>query len=275
MDAPNRLLADPSRGAFPGENVALFPGEVNRAGEPPNDPAEEAPDDNSDDDLADGPPPPPVPGNAPNGVTTLDRKLAATAYKKTLEGKELTSREQSVLKRFEKEKEERLRWQYYRSIPQKHWRQMSGRQTKVLQEQALAYGIPFSGATIDLTAVARGLHDFLADNAQKLARDDDDLMQGSASPALERYREERAALARLDRLERERKLMRRDEVRESLGRIAAMLRSAGDTLQRQYGQGAADVLLEALDDAAREIERSFGTAEAASDQPDQPDASAD
>ena len=194
-------------------------------------------------------------GSALDGV---DRKLAGEAYKKVLEGKELTTRERTVLKRFEKGREERLRWQHYGSIPQKHWRTMSGRQTKVLNEQAARYGIPFGGAVIDLPAVVRALHDFLAENAVKLARDDDELMQGASSPALERYREERAALARLDRLEREDHLVPRDQVREALGRIAAIVRSAGDTLQRQFGLPALEILLEALDDAERELTRSFG-----------------
>jgi hypothetical protein len=120
-------------------------------------------------------------------------------------------------------KEERTRWQYYAAIPQKHWRQMSGRQTKVLNKQAERYGIPFGGASISLPAVVRALHDFLADNAQKLAREDDELMSGAATPALERYREERPALARLDRLEREGKPVDRDAVRVALGQIAALL----------------------------------------------------
>jgi hypothetical protein len=106
--------------------------------------------------------------------------------------------------------------------------------------------------------VVRGLHDFLADNASKLARDEDPLMQGGGSPALEKYREERAALARLDRLEREGTLVPRERIRQSLGRIAAILRGAGDTLQRQYGVEALEILFEALDDAEREVERSFG-----------------
>ena len=71
------------------------------------------------------------PGSAMSGI---DRKLAAEAYKKVIDGRELTSREQTALKRFEKEKEERLRWQYYAAIPQKHWRAMSGRQTKVINQ---------------------------------------------------------------------------------------------------------------------------------------------
>jgi hypothetical protein len=176
---------------------------------------------------------------------------------------ELTAQERAALKRHEKEKEERLRWQFYGSIPQKHWKQMSGRQAKVLIEQAERYGLPFGGPTVSLPALARALHDFLADNATKLAQDDDPLLQGGGSPALERYREERAALARLDRLEREGSLIPRDTARAALARIAAILRGAGDALGRQFGSAATDLLYEALDDAGREIERSFGDGESA------------
>ena len=76
----------------------------------------------------------------------MDRKQAADVYRKVLAGQELTVREQTALKRFEKEKEERLRWQYYASIPQKHWRDMSGRQAKVINEQAGGARHPHTGA---------------------------------------------------------------------------------------------------------------------------------
>ena len=116
---------------------------------------------------------------------------------------------------------------------------MSGRQTKQINEQAQRYGIPFGGKTVNLPEVVRALHDFFADNAVKLARDEDPLMQGSGSPALERYREERAAMARLDRLEREGNLLPRDEVRESLGRVSSILaapakRYSVSSVQRQW-----------------------------------------
>jgi hypothetical protein len=210
----------------------------------------------------------PVPQPADVG-SRVDGDLVARAYRKVMDRQELTQAEREALKRHEKQKEERLRWQYYRSIPQKHWRAMSGRQTKVINEQATRYGIPFGGATIDLPAVVKGVHDFLAENAQKLARDDDVLLQGGNSPALERYREERAAMARLDRLKRERELLPRNEVKEALGRIAAVLRSAGDAQQRQFGAAAAEVLYDALDDAQRELDRTFGEAQA--DPDDAPD----
>jgi len=192
----------------------------------------------------------------PSSTTSpVDSDLVARAYRKVMDRQELTGPERQALKRHEKDKQERLRWQYYRSIPQKHWRMMSGRQTKVLNEQATRYGLPFGGPTIDLTAVVRSLHDFLARNALKLARDDEELLPGSQ--ALERYRQERAELARIERLQRQRRLLPRDQVRQALARIAGILRGAADTLQQQFGPTAVEVLHEALDEAQREMDRSF------------------
>jgi hypothetical protein len=204
--------------------------------------------------------PPKAPAAPLDASSRVDRDLVASAIRKVAGGQsvQLTRQERSALKRHEKAKEEQHRWQYYASIPQKHWRQMSGRQTKVLHEQASRYGIPFGGPVVNLPAVAKAIHDFLADNAIKLAKEDDPLLQGGASPALERYREERALLARLDRLERENQLLPRSQVREALGRIAVILRGAGDALGRQFGPAATELLHEALDDAAGEIDRSFG-----------------
>ena len=220
----------------------------------------EAPDtETAEDEIS---PPDEVPEDAASPpsspMSAMDRKLAAEAYKKVIDGRELTSREQTALKRFEKEKEERLRWQYYAAIPQKHWRAMSGRQTKVINEQALRYDIRFGGATVNLPAVVRALHNFLADNSHKLNKDDDELLQGNGSPALERYREERAILARLDRQEREGQLLPREVTRIALGRVATILREAGDTLNRQFGATAGEILSEAIEDVMREIDSTFG-----------------
>jgi hypothetical protein len=129
------------------------------------------------------------PSNSP-AESAAESTIVADAYRKVMAKEKLSRQERAALKRHEKEKEERLRWQFYAAIPQKHWRRMSGRQTKVINEQAARYGIPFGGASVDLSAVVRALHDFLADNAQKLAREEDELMAGPLSPALERFREE-------------------------------------------------------------------------------------
>lgn len=142
--------------------------------------------------------------------------------------------------------EERRRWEYYRSIPQKHWREMSGRQAKILNEQAERYAIPFTGPTIDLPAVVLALHNFLAENAARLA-----------APEKERYdpdaelRTEKVQMARLNRLEREGQLIDRDVVRELLARVAIIYRSTAETLQRQFGNDAVETVNEGLADAER------------------------
>lgn len=202
----------------------------------------------------------PDPNHAPHttGVATrLDHAQVARLYRKVMDGQQLTKAERRELKKHERDKEETLRWQYYGAIPQKHWIKMSRRQAKVLNEQADRYGIPFGGAVVDLPKVVKGLHDFLADNAHKLAREDDVLLAGGNSPALERYREKRADLAGLELSERRRKLIPRAEVNESLGRVAAILREAGDALQWQFGPEARSILNEALDDAQREVDATF------------------
>ena len=133
----------------------------------------------------------------------VDRELVTAALRKREAGQQPSLREMSALRRYERQRDEQLRWDHYRTIPQKHWREMSGRQRTQIVEQAVRYGIPFGGKTIDLPAVVAALHTFLAANAGKLlAADADPLMQGSgSSPALERYREARAGKAELELLE--------------------------------------------------------------------------
>src|SRR5687767_10418373 len=112
--------------------------------------------------------PAPAPASAPAPAPAASSAQAAPASAATRLEQEVVARASH-----EREKEERLRWQYYASIPQKHWRAMSGRQTKVINEQAERYGLPFGGPSVNLPAFVRAFHDFLADNAIKLAKDDD------------------------------------------------------------------------------------------------------
>ena len=160
-------------------------------------------------------------------------------------------------KRRAKEREEDLRWQYYRSIPQKHIREMTGKQTNQLKEQAELYDIPFGGAVVDLTAVFPALFAFLAKNSRKIAYASEDMMDGPESPALERFREERAAMVKIQRQELEKTLLRREDCREVFGVVAAILRQVGDRLQKEHGPAAADILIEALEDCQEKIEAAF------------------
>ncbi len=197
--------------------------------------------------------PPPV-SNEAFVPDPADRELAMRALRKRQSGEEPTAREAAALQR------ESIR-RNVRAIPQKLWREMSGRQARTINEQAERYGLPFGGATVDLYALVPALHNFLATNKHRLAAPvDDPMMTGESSPALERYRDERAKIARLERLEREGTLVAREALHEGWQLVSGVLRQAGETLQRQFGSEAHAILEEALDEADRHVARTLGGA---------------
>ena len=184
----------------------------------------------------------------------IDQDLARAALQKRRLGQRPTREEARALARVESAREEELRWEYYRAIPAKHWREMSGRQTKVLNEQAARYGLPIGGRTIDLPAVVAALHDFLAANARKLAAGgvDDPALAGVTN--LDRKREEDWKTARLKRHILEGAYLSRADVHGGLSRFASRIRRAGESLQRNYGPDALKILDDALTDAQIEID---------------------
>ncbi len=99
----------------------------------------------------------------------------------------------------------------------------------------------------DLTAIAawRDLR-----NAQAA----DELMAGPTSPALERYRDARAELAKLDLLERNGTLLNRDKAHEAHVRMAHILETLGENLRRHHGPAAQQLFHDALDDYQREAD---------------------
>lgn len=191
----------------------------------------------------------------PSTSDLIERDLAQSALRKRQTGATPNSRETAALRKYEKKREEQQRWQFYRSIPKKHWREMSGRQAKILNEQAELYGAPIGEATIDLPAFVRWFHKFLATNGRKLLSDDPDdpMLSGENSPALEKWREEKWKLARFDRLERAQILLPRQKVHDALNSMASILRTLGEKLSKRYGDEAHTMLDEALSDFEREI----------------------
>ena len=129
------------------------------------------------------------------------------------------------------------------------WVTWSGRQHKTLGEQAARYGVPIGGATISLPEVARWLHDFLARNARRLKAAEADEQESLEywRTQRERLRYESEIAQRLDR----------HDVHAGLGRMAALIRQAGEALQREF-PGAEVVLNQALEDFQGEVDRMFG-----------------
>jgi Fe-S cluster biosynthesis and repair protein YggX len=182
-----------------------------------------------------------------------DQQLAAAAAKKRGRGEKLSREEKAALSRAGKVAAEARRQQVFRSVRKKEWREWSGRQDKVLNEQAVRYGVPIGAATIALPEVVRWLHDFLADHAAVLAAADDD-----GPDARERLTAIRCELEQL-KLERERgQWMPRKDVREALTAAGRLVRQGGEALLRQYGPGAKKILDDALDSVQADVDRRFG-----------------
>lgn len=182
--------------------------------------------------------------------------LAATAnaaLAKRSRGEKPTQLEQRALHRVERIREEQARWEHYAAIPHRHWREMSGRQSKVINDQAARFDIPFAGRTVNLPAVVRALHDFFATHQRALL----EAMEGAAArgDALERMRHEKYLSARIDRMVRERSLVPRAEVVGFLGRAAETLKQASERLAQQHGPTAQAILTAALEQLEREVAR--------------------
>lgn len=83
--------------------------------------------------------------------------------------------------------------------------------------------------------------------------DADAVMEGGASPQLERWRRIRADMAELQLLELKKVLVPREKVRQVMQRFAAILRQCGETLQKQCGPEAHAIHIRAIDEAEREL----------------------
>lgn len=194
----------------------------------------------------------PGPGGMVSESERIDRELAKEALRLKAQGKMPSARHAAALRRVERKREEALRWDYYRSIPKKHWREMSGRQDKVLNEQATRYGLPVGGPTIDLLEVVSWLHGFFAQHRSELAAMvDADQASLTLRDQLDQIKVERARM-QLDKEQGQ--LVEREAVRMGLNKLSALLRNAGETLRDQCSEEAHLVLQEALDEFKNLVE---------------------
>lgn len=190
-----------------------------------------------------------------------ERRLVDAALSKLRRGQTPSSQERTALKRFEKAQEEERRWEYLRTTSKRQYMAMSGRSARVLIDQARRYGLPYpteQRAPVDLTAVIRWVHDFLAANAQRLSapETDDPMLAGASSPALERYRLARAQREELELAARRGELVDVDELLTWYeAEVAVPIRRSLEALQKHHSQAAADVVLRGLEAAEQSVTR--------------------
>jgi hypothetical protein len=191
------------------------------------------------------PPPPWVPDE-------IDQDLLRSAAAKRREKKQLNRAEAAVVRKAQAHQEERDRWKFYQSIPQKHWVQMSGRQAKVLREQAELYGIGFADAVIDLPRVVRQIHDFFAKHFRRFMQPMDateEAVQGCSQSVKDEYVRTQIELNRLKIAQHKRELVPLEEFRLHMVRLGAKLNGGAERIQRcDSGSEAHAVLMELLDE---------------------------
>lgn len=191
--------------------------------------------------------------NKDGQLERIDQKLAASGVAKLKAGQKPNREELGAVRRLERRREEAQRWRYYATIPSKHWKEMSGRRWQQIREQAEMYGLPFGGAIVDLPAVVRALHEFLAKNAVALSRarsadGGDPMLDGPVSPGLEEYRREKAKITKIQREMLEGKTVSVDDMTATWTLLGTILRDAAETIGRQFGEDARMVMEEALND---------------------------
>ncbi len=189
---------------------------------------------------------------------TLDIQLIREAQRRKAEGKLPTAQQQAAIKRADRDREERLRIEYYKTVPEKHYIRLSGRQAKVLKGQQALYSIPCGDKIVNLFEVIKWFHDFLAAHGSKILKDQaDGLLGGPPTASLERLRLIKAKREEFA-FEREKGLWRRaDETQQAWAIAAASLRQTLDVLQRQCGLEALAIVSEGLADAERIFKQSM------------------
>ena len=133
-----------------------------------------------------------------------------------------------------------------------------------VRKEWVARGMPGETGAYPILPIIQWRHD--RDVAEKrrsptFGAEEDPMLGGPVSPALERFREARASIAELDFLKRTGEVIDREQIHEVFSRIANVLRGAGEKLERDFGGDARAVFDTALDEAERVADGVFASAE--------------
>lgn len=138
---------------------------------------------------------------------------------------------------------------------------MAGVHRSTVQQWTKSPDFPQAMADGSINAFAVGVwhRDKQIAKAATQAMGGDPLLATGDSPALEAYRWQKAILAGFDVEERRRSIIRVDDANEVFGEVARVLRQSHETIQRQFGAEAHDILEDALREAAILINARFGS----------------
>lgn len=206
-------------------------------------------------------PPPPDPIDVP-GITAADKHLASVALGKIKRGENPARDENAALRRVQLAMDEKKKWALYRAIPQADWCRLSGRQRKIIRDQARKLNLPMGAESIDLAVFLPALHDLFS-------RLDAGMVNGlGAGDADARLKMAKAEIAELQLAERSGRLVSRAAVQQCYAVIGHSLRKAGELLGKHHGAEAQRILDERLDHAQSLLDAILEAAQADDDEED-------
>ena len=184
---------------------------------------------------------------------SIDEHLAAMALYQMHLGRTPSPVELQAYKRHAGHIEETLRRHHLQTVPKGDYVKMSGRQQKVIDTQAVRWGMPVAGPTVNIYQLVLWLHEWFGENGRAVARVSDPKPDKPESE-IEALKVERM---RFD-LERARgDWVPREDVLEGFAVIAEHVRRGIETLQKTFGPSAHETMVESLDAAMREVAKRF------------------
>ncbi|MCX7046355.1 MAG: hypothetical protein NTX50_12825 [Candidatus Sumerlaeota bacterium] len=180
----------------------------------------------------------------------VDQVLIQSAITKLKAGQKLSREEGAAFRRYEKTREEQSRWAHYHSIPVTHWQKLFGASHRVIHEMGAAYGLAeMTCNPVNLEALAHELHAMLKKYGPKMMEADD---EQDLDAALKR--EKLASLRRRGKRE-DGNLIDAPKFLSQLTMAQRLIRGAGTTLAKEYGEPARKILNDALDAAGNQIKK--------------------
>lgn len=170
-------------------------------------------------------------------------------------GEALTSGQRSDLAWYKKQQAETIVEEVLADLPKKTYCKLSGRQVKVINEQAERYGLPIGDATVDMYAAVAAFHDFLADHARVFGEDED--------LRAEKLRKEIAVLERRAKIldgeikQQKSQFIEKADLHRRMMWLATRMQSLGERMATIGGRECQQAVNDFLEEIAREIENGY------------------
>lgn len=170
-------------------------------------------------------------------------------------GERVTKKDRADLEWYRKQQAAELVEIALAEIPKKLYLKLSGRATRVVNDQASLYGLPMGGPTVDLYSLVSGFHDLLAKHSRTFSDEQDDagLKKAKLKGEIE-VLERRAKILDGEINQQRSRFIDRGELRRRLSWLVGKLGDLGERLGKLGGPDVQRAINEFLEEVATEIE---------------------